>query len=194
MSDKIREQISALYDGEVTDFEARRALTEVGKNPTLSDDFERFELIGRAVRNQATSGIDLSAGIMAAIEGEQDVVETAPQKSWATRWYTQAAMAAGVAFSVIFALNPSAPDESVNVAQSEPLFVAPLARNSLAIPASAFGQNPSATAAEPVLSEALRAQIAADINAYMLRHAEQSAAAGGQGLLPLARVMSSELQ
>ena len=41
-------------------------------------------------------------------------------------------------------------------------------------------------------AQAIQAQLQKEIEAYIIRHAEHSAASGQQGLLPLARVMETD--
>lgn len=194
MTDKIRETLSAMYDGQAESFEARRALAEVEKSPELADDWQRFSLISDALREQgAQPQVDLSGSIMAHIQGAEAPTEhsAAPKQGGVARkWFAQAAVAAGVAFTLMLGLNVSQPDAPVAqvAVQSDIDFTPSTAPNPLALQASTIGR----TAEQSPAMQALQAQLQTEIQAYMIRHAEHAAASGQQGLLPLARVMDND--
>lgn len=194
MTDKIRESLSALHDGQADDFEARRALNEVQKNPELADSWQAYALIGDVMREQGTGhgSVDLTAGIMQGIHGEQSV-PSAPTVSthWSRKWYAQAAVAAGVAFTLLIGLDATQTNEPQQFAaqQAESIQLAPATPvNPLALQASTV----SRPAEQSPAVQAIQAQLQKEIQAYMVRHAEHAAANGQQGLLPLARIMDND--
>ncbi|MEM6707649.1 MAG: sigma-E factor negative regulatory protein [Pseudomonadota bacterium] len=52
MSDQLNEFLSAAVDGEAEAFELRRVLDEAGKSEALAETWERYQLIGQALRNE----------------------------------------------------------------------------------------------------------------------------------------------
>ena len=190
MNDKIKESLSAMVDGELDAFQARRVMQEAEKDSDLDDTWNQYQMIGRVMRDGANADLDLTAGIMARLNGDAVTVDSpvVVQKSWFQRLSGQVAVAAGVAAAVLVGVNVTAPTTSVPVlaeSSATPFSVAPT-QNPLALPATTFARQAAPTV--PV-NEGLQAQLRAQIDAYLVRHAENAAASGGQGLLPLARVM-----
>jgi len=52
MSEKLKESLSAVIDGEADEFELRRVLDEIGKDAKLALSWERYHLIGSAMRRE----------------------------------------------------------------------------------------------------------------------------------------------
>ena len=52
MSEKLKESLSAVIDGEADEFELRRVLDEIGKDPALAASWERYHLIGAVMRRE----------------------------------------------------------------------------------------------------------------------------------------------
>ena len=93
----IRETVSALVDGETSDWEVRKALqlsagdAEVGSG--LREDWAAYQTIGAVLRKEPVAGLDISSAVMDAIEGESS-------PSWLGRMgrtFGQTAIAASVA-------------------------------------------------------------------------------------------------
>lgn len=60
MSEKLKESLSAVVDGEADEFELRRVLDEIGKNELLAASWERYHVIGSVIRrerSQASAGM-----------------------------------------------------------------------------------------------------------------------------------------
>lgn len=191
MTDKIRESLSALYDGQADAFEARRALDEAARNPQLDRDWQNYSLIGDALRSQGAGApdFDLSASVMQAINGQDEQITTTESKPhWTRKWYSQAAIAAGVAFTLMVGFNATQTQTQVEFAQSDIQLNNSTQANPLALQASTLQPRAPMTPG----AQALQAQLQSDIQAYMIRHAEHAAASGQQGLLPLARVMDHD--
>ncbi|GAA6144148.1 sigma-E factor negative regulatory protein [Thalassolituus maritimus] len=83
MKNRIRESLSALCDGECDELELRRALNHVENDAELREQWSNFHLIGAAMRGESIGTVDLSRGIMQAIDGEpmDDVPAAADQGS-----------------------------------------------------------------------------------------------------------------
>ena len=191
MTDKIRESLSAMYDGQADSFEARRALSEIDRNPELADQWRNYSLIGDAMRSEGAGSpdLDLSAGIMDRIQGVEQAQPAASKAHWSRKWYAQAAVAAGVAFTLMLGLNATDSQAPAQLAsQGATDFTPSTTANPLALQASTI----SRTAEQSPAMQALQAQLQTEIQAYMIRHAEHTAASGQQGLLPLARVMEND--
>jgi negative regulator of sigma E activity len=110
MSEKLKESLSAVIDGEADEFELRRVLDEVGKDAGLQQSWERYHLIGAVMRRERVISVDR---IRDAVWNELQTDETvespaadAPpplevvEKSGPGRW-TAAAVAATVALAVV---------------------------------------------------------------------------------------------
>jgi sigma-E factor negative regulatory protein RseA len=110
MSEKLKESLSAVIDGEADEFELRRVLDEVGKDAGLQQSWERYHLIGAVMRRERVMSVDR---IRDAVWNELQTDETveppaadAPpplevvEKSGPGRW-TAAAVAATVALAVV---------------------------------------------------------------------------------------------
>ena len=81
MSEKLRESLSANVDDEADEFELRRVLDEVNKNPELKAAWERYHLIG-AVMREEVRGVDtnLRERVWSALEidttGETGIIRS----------------------------------------------------------------------------------------------------------------------
>ena len=193
MTDKLKESLSAMMDNEADALESRRVLKHAQTNPEIDQAWDDYQLIGRVMRDGASAQVDLSAGIMAAIGQDNQVVEPAPVTPWYQRLGSQVAVAAGVAAAVLLGvtMNQQLTQPSFESQVAESTLVLPTQTNQLALPASTFGQT---TRPEVPVNAALQSQLKAQIDAYLVRHAENAAATGGQGLLPLARVMRPQTE
>ena len=71
-SDQLMESLSALVDGEASELEMHRVLKALDGNDDLQKAWSRYQLIGAALRQEATtSGMDLTASVRNAIDGSQ---------------------------------------------------------------------------------------------------------------------------
>jgi len=99
MSTQFKEMLSAVMDGEATEFEMRRLFDEAQRSPDLRGVWSRYHLIGAALRREGRGGdqqaaLDrLWARIDAGGGAERDVVRT--------RRYRFAALAASAAVAVV---------------------------------------------------------------------------------------------
>ena len=81
MSEKLRESLSAIVDDEADEFELRRVLDEVNKNPELKAAWERYHLMGAVMREEVrTVDGNLRERVWSALEidatGEAGVVRS----------------------------------------------------------------------------------------------------------------------
>ncbi|MAE34621.1 MAG: hypothetical protein CMH97_05105 [Oceanospirillaceae bacterium] len=70
MKNRMRESLSALCDGECDELELRRVLNHVENDAEFREQWANFHLIGAAMRGESVDTVDLSKGIMQAIDGE----------------------------------------------------------------------------------------------------------------------------
>ncbi len=73
MSTSFDERISALIDGELTEFEARRVAAEVSQDPELQKRYQRYVLAGDVIRDELPKSFDMGFAdrVMAAIDEEE---------------------------------------------------------------------------------------------------------------------------
>jgi sigma-E factor negative regulatory protein RseA len=71
MSEKLRESLSATVDDEADEFELRRVLDEMEKDPDMRDTWERYHLIGTHMRGETMGRrSDLREEVWAALDLE----------------------------------------------------------------------------------------------------------------------------
>ncbi|MFV2089476.1 MAG: sigma-E factor negative regulatory protein [Pseudomonadales bacterium] len=116
MSEKLKESLSAVIDDEADEFELRRVLDEIGKDPELKQSWERYYLIGSAIRGEGVADFGAMREKIWAeiqIEGDDsrpplrsdiDADEAEPAKRVVVGRWTSLAVAATVAFVVVVGL------------------------------------------------------------------------------------------
>jgi sigma-E factor negative regulatory protein RseA len=113
MSEKLKESLSAVIDGEADEFELRRVLDEIGRDESLASSWERYHVIGSVLRGERTvSGFGMReriwAELMADPESEAIVEQVAevslPETPAQTRPVARSWAPYAVAASVIAAL------------------------------------------------------------------------------------------
>jgi sigma-E factor negative regulatory protein RseA len=127
MSDKLKESLSAVVDGEADEFELRRVLDEVGKDVELRETWDRYHLINGVIRNDRpllTGSDRMRANVWAATQA--DVSDHTPDVAFVNMEATASepaeksgnwlgrglgvAVAAGVAFAIVFTTTLNQPD------------------------------------------------------------------------------------
>jgi|GEM_PF-593577 len=151
-SDQSSETVSALMDGEVTDFELRRILERLDEDPLLAAKWRRYHLVRSALHSEQVGEpeLDISSAVSAAIADEpvfDEVEEIAAasdvsggasvisRRGRAWRSLASMAMAASVTAVAIFGIqnfNLSQSDNSAQFADLRPSYQLPaLADDSL---------------------------------------------------------------
>lgn len=191
MNDRIKESLSALVDGETDELEVRRVLNELDKNSELKDTWKRYQLMGSLMREESVSpaqleGVDLSKGIMQAIEGEpMDEVparqeETSHSAQVVTprrfNWLASGAVAASVTLAVLLGVRLNS-----DIQQQE-----------LVADAQAPVVEHQQVAAAPDMTPEQLEQAQRKLQEYVLQHTENAALNTGRGMMPFARVASFE--
>ena len=186
MSEQIREQISALLDGELPASEQPLLLERLARDPALRAHWSHYQLIGDSLRNTLPERIDLDLAdrVMAAIE-------TVPEQR------------AGMASVVREALKPLA---WLAVAASVAV-VAVLTVQQVRTPepgAMQVAANPPMQASQPVPEAYVRVQgtrwaapaghvqppqVGTQLNEYLVNHSEYAASGGMPGMQPYVRIV-----
>ncbi len=152
MTERSIEPVSALMDGEVSDFELRRILDRIESEPELAEAWQRYQLISSVMRNEETASpeIDISSSVMAAIseEPEYDLsgeVESTAQEddSQHSFWkpLTSMAVAASVTAMVIFGTQSFNQSNTNQIADHRPNYTLPANPISDEFVRAQFGNN-----------------------------------------------------
>lgn len=175
MSEQIREQISALLDGELPEAEQRLLLERLERDPALRMHWSRYQLISDAVHQTLPPQIDLGFAdrVMAALD-EQPEHHRQPvnRLARAVKPLAGLAVAASVAVVAVLAVQqartPDAGPGAVQVAANPPAPALPVtARTDIGVPV----QNGSR------------------LNAYVVNHSEYAASGGMPGMSPYVRIV-----
>ncbi len=114
MSEKLKESLSAVIDGEADEFELRRVLDEMNRDEVLAASWERYHVIGAVLRGErATVGVGMRNRVWAAVQAERAeasadagvepevVASRAATVSAGRRQWMPVAVAATVALAVV---------------------------------------------------------------------------------------------
>lgn len=179
MTEKLKESLSAVIDDEADTFELRRVLDELDRNADMRALWDRYHLIGNAVRRRGAADTfpmpHLRERVWEALDAEAQDLPATGTGAGASRSlgrFTALAVAATVAFAVVIGLNglgggDDAPVTEVARAGASSEF----GRSSLALPEVSGTDMTSTEAANTEISpsDLQRAR------AYMLHHAQQQA-------------------
>lgn len=187
MNDSIREQLSAMADGEIETEGTRFLLKRLERDPEFRGSWERYHLIRDCLRHQGTMApADFCAGVAALIDADI-AAESRPAQRHVWRGFAGGAIAAGVAAMALFALRPVADSGALDNAQNGLAAtnldqVAAMTTSDLVPP---WRVAPVAERERFVL---VQQPMPAELDGYFLRHGE---AAGGSSLLgPLPAVQT----
>ncbi len=178
MTEKLKESLSAVIDDEADTFELRRVLDELDRNAEMRALWDRYHLIGSAVRRRGgadTSVVpDLREQVWQALEAEaQDMPAAAGTGARASRSlgrFTALAVAATVAFAVVIGFNGMGGGEDAAVTEvAKAGASSELGRSTPALPDISGTDITDTTNTEISPSDLQRAR------AYMLHHAQQQA-------------------
>lgn len=98
---ELLESLSALADGEATEFEIRRILKDEENASLIEENWSNYQRVGSLLRKESIAGVDISAAVKSAIEEER-------LPSQANRFFkplSQFAVAASVAGLALFGVN-----------------------------------------------------------------------------------------
>jgi sigma-E factor negative regulatory protein RseA len=185
MTEMLRQSLSAAIDDEADAFELRRVLDELNRDPELQAAWDRFHLIGSALRGERrTVRSDMRDRIWIALDGDPGALEVAeapatldrldaveveqPAPRGSRRRYAGLAVAASVAFAV--AIGSSFFGTGTDGEALPELAAADVGASAVAAPAVAPAEFRRATQATDVPAPDLQRA-----HAYMLHHTQQQA-------------------
>ena len=209
MKNRIRESLSALCDGECDELELRRVLNHVENDAEFREQWANFHLIGAAMRGESVDTVDLSKGIMQAIEGEpMDEVPGAGQASASTSavapdvetsdatqpkasvlpgWMVSGAVAASVTMAVLLGARVlSVPDVTVGSADMTLAKAEAVQSVPAVMPQSSVAA--ASVAADTQMSAAELAEAQERLKQYVLEHEDQAFGMETHQAVPYARV------
>jgi sigma-E factor negative regulatory protein RseA len=171
----MKEQISALLDGEGNDLERERALRALGADPALRGAWERYHLASAAIRRELE--VMVSPGLADRLHERlqhvaQENTARRPLSPRVLKFTAGLAIAASVATVAILNLPPLVAPSAVSVARNAS--------------SPATGKSTVADARQTPLDQ----QNA--LNAYLVQHGEFTPAAGMNGMLSYVRVIGRD--
>jgi sigma-E factor negative regulatory protein RseA len=181
MSDKLKEQVSAFVDGELSTAEQRLLLARLGRDPELKRSWQTFHLIGAALRDQLPEGVDarLAERVSMAIEQEAAITPAAPRshRIWHGLLKPVAGFAIAASVAVIAVLG---------VRQFQPDTAGPgpvVATAPVTSPERGYVRVDSGDRQD-------RSTRPADfLGRYLVNHNEYAASSGMRGMLPYVRIV-----
>ena len=209
MKNRMRESLSALCDGECDELELRRVLNHVENDAEFREQWANFHLIGAAMRGESVDTVDLSKGIMQAIEGEpMDEVPGAGQASASTSaaapdvetsdatqpkasvlpgWMVSGAVAASVTMAVLLGARVlSVPDVTLGSADMTLAKAEAVQSVPAVMPQSSVAA--ASVAADTQMSAAELAEAQERLKQYVLEHEDQAFGMETHQAVPYARV------
>ena len=194
MSEKLRESLSAVLDGEANELELERVLSQMDDESDLRQTWMRYS----AVRSVNTEGIspdmamDISKGVRRAIlQGAPAVSQATTTVQRLLKPLASFAVAASVAATVVLGGQQLAQIGDVNtsyqgsLAASSPVGLINTV-GATAIQAS-YGTQ-SVPVLQPTARTAYRELARQRMNVYMQEHVEHAALNSPQGLVPFSRI------
>jgi sigma-E factor negative regulatory protein RseA len=207
MTDRLKESISALMDGEADELELRRVLRET--DASVNSTWQRYHLIRDVLTQQAApQQSSIAVRVSQAIAEESvNIEEPVTSSSW-IKSMTGLAVAASVAFAVVFSVRAINPVDGVGVLPSQSTAPAVASRvfpvNNAGSLNASFGKPDSnrAQIAESLVSTEQAGSAAketdvvikARFDQYILRHTESAALNNRQGMISFARVVNFKPQ
>ena len=177
MTDKAKEALSAIMDGEAGELETRRLLDEIARDDALRDTWDRFHLARSAITGDPLDATDGAAAIkrlwnaVDAGEGETETIEALPRRR--PFGLRTGAAVLGVAAAAVLAVWLYPVQDSGGERQSAD----PVAQ--VALPA---------TLSEHAEREALSADDRAHAQAYLLQHLRRHSMANRAHPIPIAKL------
>jgi sigma-E factor negative regulatory protein RseA len=180
MSEKINEQLSAWVDGEIDAAEEALLVRRVQQDVKLAVRWQRYHMIGDAVRGQLPESMDYSLAdrVAASIEEEETYHLTPSRARQPAHWsrpFVGAAIAASVAVVAVLAVRQAdLPDDELQVAET-------------AMPSADEYKR-----LDPTRLAESQPQVVDQLNPYLVNHNEFAARNGRLGLSPQVRIVGYE--
>ncbi|HET7308156.1 MAG TPA: sigma-E factor negative regulatory protein [Gammaproteobacteria bacterium] len=184
MTERLREQLSALADDELDHGEVALLLRQYGGSDELRDCWHAYHVIGEVIRRGfPTADAGCVANRVRAVLDTDATVEPAARPPAARRWMTvlrpvgAAAVAASVSLVAVMLVRAPTPAGS-SPAPAE--VVPPQAYNAARVPGANFDYAAMSSVRWDQGSPAVRREL----NEYLLDHNEDAPTLGRQGMLP----------
>lgn len=130
MTDRNKESLSALVDGEADELEIRRILNQLDKDDDLRESWKNYHLMGSLMRDERFDSVDLTQGINQSLDGFADNkttdhgaegagTEISNKPQTASPWYkpmTSVAVAASVTLAVLLGVQSIEPNDGLGLA------------------------------------------------------------------------------
>jgi sigma-E factor negative regulatory protein RseA len=193
MSDRNKESLSALMDGEADELEIRRVLNQLDKDEELRDNWKNYHLMGSLMRDESIDSLDLTRGINQVLDGELAPKGAAgvnapgamvsQVKRSRSAWYkplTSVAVAASVTLAVLLGVQSIEPSDGLGLAAN--------GDNSLSL------QQGELTASTLTIEEQQQLENAQNqLQDYILQNSTENNEEK-KGILPFARVVEFQSQ
>jgi sigma-E factor negative regulatory protein RseA len=191
MSQDVREQLSALMDGELDRDSARFLLRRVDADPALKAQWERMQWMRAALRRQTSlaAPAGFAARVMAEVEREA-APQRAPRFTGWIKYGTGGAIAAGVAVAALMLGRPAdLPPAAVSAGVAT---TAPSAAPVVPAVSRPAGFNDNLVQPRPLVNAqaasygSLEQPIGIDprLQSYLVRHYEAAGGSGRSGVAP----------
>lgn len=186
MSSGIREQLSAMADGEIEAQGARFLLKRLDHDAEFRGVWERYHLIRDCLRRQngSMAPIDFCSRVSAQINQADRRNFRLQGVRRSLRTFAAGAIAAGVAAVTLYAARVGPPGTEHNLANAHVPHVADMTTRDLVPPhtmASVGAQERFVIIQQPVASE---------LDAYFVRHGEAAGSVGSLGVIPSIRAVT----
>jgi sigma-E factor negative regulatory protein RseA len=192
MSEKMRESLSALLDGEANELEMERVLAHIAADPELRQAWVRYNLVRSVTAGHPPSHpqLDVSVAVREAATGRTPGYGGFRQRFM--RPLASVAVAASVAATVVFGgqqlaqLQANSHDSQAIASSVSPVGLV----NSLGATSvqASFGTRQAVPVLEPATGTAYQELARQRLEKYMQEHAEHAALNSPGGLVPFARV------
>ena len=112
MNENIKEKISALADGELSEFEVRRVLDEIEKEPDLRNYWDLLQITRRSLINEdlGNIGIDISGRVRRELSGRKPHAVKNYSSYPSYKSYLAATAGLALVFGINFVITPSYTD------------------------------------------------------------------------------------
>jgi negative regulator of sigma E activity len=193
MSEQIREQVSAFFDGELPDTETELLLKRLTRDGELRESFGRYALIGEALRGSGSQTLTrgFASRVNLAIDGEPAQVAAHAQPAHASRWWRPLAgvtVAAGVAAVAIVALQQRAISPRLNsafpiTAQNVTAPLKAAARGQMPVQGGGGSREALSYTVPATSTDAPSALVPGRLTNYVFAHSKYSSGLGQRGVL-----------
>lgn len=211
MSDRLRESVSALMDGEADELELRRLLSDSASEEHAAVDkaWSSYHLAREVMRGNdqgiSFQHLDISRQVRLAIDDEPQasVTDQSLLRSW-LKPVAGFAVAASVAMGVVIGVQGVGPvnpglNDPATITQPIASRVYPVRGSSLQASGGSAGggvnyRNPDLPGDIALSRAAADLEAQKRLEKYMLRHTERAALNNGQGMISYARVVNFETE